>query len=80
MDGPLPKQGCVPLLVIVPFLGMDPGHSKDSLFYIQPLESRETSTLNHADQPVTHPLWPIGVDGFNEWAYHGGCVVTWDGR
>lgn len=66
MNGPLPEESRISLLVVVPLLGMDPWNSKDHLLLVQPLETGELSAVDHPDQPVPHPLGSVRVHGVYE--------------
>ena len=59
MYSPLSEQRCIPLLVIVPLLSVDPWNSKYHLLLVQPLEAWKLPTVDHPHQPVSHSLRPV---------------------
>ena len=82
MNGPLSKQRCVSLLVVVSLLSVDPRHTENHFLLVDPLQAREYAAVDHTNQPVAHTLRSVCVWQFHKWfggiVVDGGCVVGED--
>lgn len=62
MDRPFSEKGGVAIFAVAPLLGVDPRHAEDGFVRVDPLQAVESARINHANDPVSHPLRPFVVD------------------